>query len=63
VQARPAAAQVATLSALAAADALTWQWYPGHIARAERLLKEQLRLVDVVIDVRAASARRAPPAA
>eukprot|EP00898_Chlorokybus_atmophyticus_P005589 jgi/Chlat1/6030/Chrsp4S06208 len=28
------------------------QWYPGHIARAERLLKEQLRSVDVVLDVR-----------
>ena len=28
------------------------QWYPGHIARAERQLKEQLRLVDVAIDVR-----------
>eukprot|EP01026_Neomeris_dumetosa_P019213 TRINITY_DN1771_c0_g4_i6.p1 TRINITY_DN1771_c0_g4~~TRINITY_DN1771_c0_g4_i6.p1 ORF type:complete len:443 (-),score=33.70 TRINITY_DN1771_c0_g4_i6:264-1592(-) len=28
------------------------QWYPGHIARAERLLQEQLKLVDVVLDVR-----------
>jgi len=28
------------------------QWYPGHIARAERLLKESLKLVDVVIEVR-----------
>lgn len=28
------------------------QWYPGHIARAEKQLKEQLRLVDVVLDVR-----------
>ena len=28
------------------------QWYPGHIARAERLLREQLKLVDVVLDVR-----------
>lgn len=28
------------------------QWYPGHIARAERLLKEQLRGVDAVLEVR-----------
>ncbi len=28
------------------------QWYPGHIAKAERLLKEQLKLMDVVIEVR-----------
>lgn len=27
------------------------QWYPGHIARAEKQLKEQLRIVDVVVDV------------
>ncbi|KAJ7533025.1 hypothetical protein O6H91_13G030200 [Diphasiastrum complanatum] len=28
------------------------QWYPGHIAKAERDLKDQLRLVDVVMEVR-----------
>eukprot|EP01025_Chloroclados_australasicus_P011644 TRINITY_DN1509_c0_g2_i5.p2 TRINITY_DN1509_c0_g2~~TRINITY_DN1509_c0_g2_i5.p2 ORF type:complete len:387 (-),score=34.79 TRINITY_DN1509_c0_g2_i5:1381-2481(-) len=28
------------------------QWYPGHIARAERSLQEQLKLVDVVLEVR-----------
>ena len=28
------------------------QWYPGHIAKAERDLKEQLKLVDVVVEVR-----------
>jgi hypothetical protein len=28
------------------------QWYPGHIARAERQLKEQLKQVDVVLEVR-----------
>lgn len=28
------------------------QWYPGHIAKAERQLKEQLRKVDVVLEVR-----------
>lgn len=27
-------------------------WYPGHIAKAERQLKEKLSLVDVVIEVR-----------
>ncbi len=28
------------------------QWYPGHIAKAERQLKEQLKKVDVVLEVR-----------
>ncbi|MGE5660513.1 MAG: ribosome biogenesis GTPase YlqF [Actinomycetota bacterium] len=28
------------------------QWYPGHIAKAERALKEQLKHVDVVLEVR-----------
>eukprot|EP00854_Cymbomonas_tetramitiformis_P009753 gene9753-11557_t len=27
------------------------QWYPGHIARAERLLKQQLKLVDMVVEL------------
>lgn len=27
------------------------QWYPGHIAKAERQLKEHLKLVDVVLEV------------
>jgi ribosome biogenesis GTPase A len=27
-------------------------WYPGHIAKAERQLKAQLKLVDVVLEVR-----------
>ena len=26
-------------------------WYPGHIAKAERKLKERLTLVDAVIEV------------
>lgn len=30
----------------------TEQWYPGHIAKTEKELKEQLRLMDVVIEVR-----------
>ena len=29
----------------------TINWYPGHIAKAERKLKEQVNLVDVVIEV------------
>ena len=33
-------------------DKLHIQWYPGHIAKAERQLKEKLSLVDVVIEVR-----------
>ncbi|PXF46134.1 DAR GTPase 3, chloroplastic [Gracilariopsis chorda] len=28
------------------------QWYPGHIAKAERALKESIKAVDVVIEVR-----------
>ena len=32
-------------------DKLHIQWYPGHIAKAERQLKEQLKLVDVVVEV------------
>jgi ribosome biogenesis GTPase A len=28
------------------------QWYPGHIAKAEKALQEQLKLVDVVLEVR-----------
>ena len=28
------------------------QWYPGHIAKAEKALKQQLKLVDVVLEVR-----------
>lgn len=27
-------------------------WYPGHIAKAERVLQSQLKLVDIVIEVR-----------
>lgn len=28
------------------------QWYPGHIAKAERALQEQLKQVDVILEVR-----------
>ncbi|XP_057533106.1 DAR GTPase 3, chloroplastic [Amaranthus tricolor] len=28
------------------------QWYPGHIAKTEKELKEQLKLMDVVVEVR-----------
>ena len=49
----PAAPPPAQLhSAFLGKDIPTVQWYPGHIARAERQLMEQLRLVDVVIEVR-----------
>ena len=30
----------------------TIQWYPGHIAKAERKLHEVLSAVDVVVEVR-----------
>ena len=54
VQVRPSDDDCTTSSPLThVRPATPAQWYPGHIARAERQLKEQLRLVDVVLDVRA----------
>ena len=35
----------------AGADMLEINWYPGHMAKAKRLLAEQLRRVDVVIEL------------
>ncbi len=29
-----------------------FNWYPGHIAKAERELKEKLKLIDIVIELR-----------
>lgn len=37
----------------------TVQWYPGHIAKAERQLAETLKAVDVVVEVRDARACKA----
>eukprot|EP00543_Licmophora_paradoxa_P007557 CAMPEP_0202452204 /NCGR_PEP_ID=MMETSP1360-20130828/10460_1 /ASSEMBLY_ACC=CAM_ASM_000848 /TAXON_ID=515479 /ORGANISM="Licmophora paradoxa, Strain CCMP2313" /LENGTH=503 /DNA_ID=CAMNT_0049070955 /DNA_START=67 /DNA_END=1575 /DNA_ORIENTATION=+ len=37
----------------------TVQWYPGHIAKAERQLSETLKAVDVVVEVRDARACKA----
>lgn len=37
------------------------QWYPGHIAKAERQLREQLGMVDLVLEV--IDARQASPLA
>ena len=28
------------------------QWYPGHMAKAKRIIVENLKLVDVVIELR-----------
>ena len=28
------------------------QWYPGHMAKAKRLLKEQIKAVDLIIEIR-----------
>lgn len=28
------------------------QWYPGHMAKAKRLLREQIKLVDAVLEIR-----------
>ena len=30
---------------------MTINWYPGHIAKAERELKEKVSLVDVVVEI------------
>ena len=27
------------------------QWFPGHMARARRILAENLKLVDVVVEI------------
>jgi len=35
------------------------QWYPGHIAKAERQLQETLKAVDVIVEVRDARAAKA----
>src|SRR3569623_2114240 len=35
------------------------QWYPGHIAKAERELSKTLKMVDVVVEVRDARAVKA----
>ena len=39
------------------------QWYPGHMAKAKRMLQENLKLVDAVaeiVDARAPEASRNP---
>ena len=39
------------------------QWYPGHMAKARRMLQENLKLIDVVVelfDARAPAATRNP---
>ena len=39
------------------------QWYPGHMAKARRMLEENLKLIDVVVelvDARAPLATRNP---
>ena len=27
-------------------------WYPGHMSKARRLMEEQLKLVDIIIELR-----------
>lgn len=33
-------------------EATKFNWYPGHIAKAERELKEKLKVIDIVIELR-----------
>lgn len=40
-------------------DGLYIQWYPGHMAKARRMLQEQLKLIDVVVELVDARAPRA----
>ena len=44
-------------------SSLDIQWYPGHMAKARRMLAESVKLVDVVIemvDARAPASTRNP---
>lgn len=40
----------------ASSFAASFNWYPGHIAKAERELKEKIKLIDVIIELRDARA-------
>ena len=31
----------------------TIQWFPGHMTKARRMIEQELKLVDVVIEMRA----------
>eukprot|EP00240_Pyramimonas_obovata_P019046 CAMPEP_0118947060 /NCGR_PEP_ID=MMETSP1169-20130426/45301_1 /TAXON_ID=36882 /ORGANISM="Pyramimonas obovata, Strain CCMP722" /LENGTH=67 /DNA_ID=CAMNT_0006893191 /DNA_START=125 /DNA_END=325 /DNA_ORIENTATION=+ len=33
-------------------EAARFSWFPGHMARASRQIKEQLKAVDLVLEVR-----------
>ena len=44
-------------------DKMSINWYPGHMAKARRMLEENLKLIDVVVelvDARAPLATRNP---
>jgi len=28
------------------------QWYPGHMAKAKREIREKLRIIDIVVELR-----------
>ena len=32
-------------------EAPSIQWFPGHMAKTRRLMRESLRLVDIVVEV------------
>jgi ribosome biogenesis GTPase A len=48
----PASSAEADLAGLLSSAAPAIQWYPGHIAKAERALSDNLAKVDLVIEVR-----------
>lgn len=30
---------------------MTIQWYPGHMAKAQKQIKERLKLVDIILEI------------
>eukprot|EP00959_Pyramimonas_sp_CCMP1952_P131873 2757151-Pyramimonas_sp.AAC.1 len=39
-------------------EAARFSWFPGHMARASKKIKEQLKAVDLVLEVRDARSKR-----
>lgn len=37
------------------------QWFPGHMTKAKRMMEQQLKLVDVVVEMLDARVRAAAP--
>ena len=35
---------------------MNYQWYPGHMTKARRMMQENIKLIDLVIDIRISAA-------